>query len=666
MFRRPAALRALLPAALVLVLAPPASAQKSKGLDCLECHSDASMEKHVDAKAFQESVHGILSCADCHGDIKAFPHEPAPAKVDCGTCHADARQAFETGIHARAAKTGNGKTPTCTACHRDPHAIKPSSDPLSPTAHANIPQTCGKCHSDRFVVESGGISTRPFFSYQESVHGRAIAAGREKAAVCTDCHRAHDILTAADSKSPIFKFNVPQTCGQCHQDVSHQFVASIHGQAIQRGNSQAPVCTDCHGIHLIKAHIDPTSSVASQALARTTCAKCHEGMRLSEEFGVPGRRATSYLDSYHGLASQLGSGVVANCASCHGVHNILPSSDPRSTISKENLVNTCGQCHPGASQNFAAGKVHLDVPVSRDMGSLGTLWVRRFYIVLIAFTLGGMIVHNAVLWRRQALARRERRPRPIVRMDRNQRIQHWLLLTSFFVLAATGFALKYPDSWLAWLLGSNETVRRLGHRIAAVVMLLLGVYHIGYMVFTRQGRQGLRDFAPRGKDVADLIANLRYHLGRSSQKPRFGRFGYAEKAEYLAVVWGTVLMGLTGLMMWFEVEVVRLVPRWSVDIATAIHFYEAILAVSAIFVWHFYQVIFDPGVYPLNWAFWDGRVSEEHYREHHAQAYEQMLEQSGTDPVTAPAEPPDVPPAAKPDDKPAAPPSGDKPPPDTS
>lgn len=644
------------PATLLLFLAaliPGALSLRAQAPDCLQCHHDPSLEKHVDPKAFQQSVHGVLSCADCHADVKSFPHEPAPPKVDCGGCHADAQQAFETGIHARAAQKGNGKTPTCLACHGDPHAIKSASDPASPTAHANIPQTCGKCHSDRFVVEGSGLSTRPFFSYQESVHGRAVAAGREKAAVCTDCHRAHDILTAADPKSPIFKFSVPQTCGRCHENVSQEFLGSIHGQAIQRGNSQAPVCTDCHGIHLIKPHVDPTSSVASQALARTTCARCHEGMRLSEELGIPGHRATTYLDSYHGLASRLGSGVVANCASCHGVHKILASTDPRSTVHKDNLVQTCGQCHPGASQNFASGKIHLDVPVSRDIGSLGTYWVRSFYLVLITLTLGGMVLHNGILWRRKALLHRAAHPRPIVRMNRNQRVQHWLLLTSFVVLAATGFALKYPDSWLAWLLGSNETIRRLGHRVAAVVMLLLAVYHAGYMLFTREGRQGLSDFMLRRKDLTDLFANLRYHLGRSPDKPRFPRFSYAEKAEYLAVVWGTLLMGITGLMLWFEVEVVRLLPRWSVDIATAIHFYEAILAVSAIFVWHFYQVIFDPDVYPINWAFWDGGVSEEHYREHHALAYEEMA-------AAAPAPAPEAPAPAEPKSEDKSPPSGDQ------
>src|SRR6185369_14037862 len=125
--------------------------------------------------------------------------------------------------------------------------------------------------------------------------------------------------------------NVPNTCAKCHADVAQHYKDSIHGQAISRGNWQSPVCTDCHGIHTIKAPSDPNSSVAAAALARTTCARCHEGVRLAAEFGVESRRASTYMASYHGLASKMGSSVVANCASCHGVHNILPSSDPKST-----------------------------------------------------------------------------------------------------------------------------------------------------------------------------------------------------------------------------------------------------------------------------------------------------------------------------------------------
>ena len=104
---------------------------------------------------------------------------------------------------------------------------------------------------------------------------------------------------------------------------------------------------------------------------------------------MPGRRIATYLASYHGLATEGGSSIAANCASCHGVHNILPSSDPRSTINPANLVKTCGQCHPGATANFAKGKIHIDVPLSADIGSKAVRWIRRFYLFIIAFTIGG-------------------------------------------------------------------------------------------------------------------------------------------------------------------------------------------------------------------------------------------------------------------------------------
>lgn len=604
---------------------------KPANADCLACHSDPTLFKEVggkkislavDGKKFSASVHGSLGlgCTDCHSDAQA-PHETPLKKVECGSCHAETQQKYHASVHAIPGRGGA----TCRDCHGNPHEIVPTSDPASPVSHANVPQTCAVCHAVKFTMERSGLSAQPVVLYKESVHGRAVAAGNVSAAVCTDCHGSHEILAPGNPKSRIFKFNVPATCGRCHEEVDHQYQASIHGQAIQRGNWQAPVCTDCHGIHLIKAHIDPTSSVAAQALARTTCAQCHEGVRLSQEFGVPGERVVTYLDSYHGLASQLGSKVVANCASCHGVHNILPSSDPRSTINKNNLVATCGKCHPGASQNFAQAQVHIGVPLSRDIGSLGTAWVRRFYLVLIVVTIGGMLLHNAILWGSKVRARRRSLGRSVVRMSRVQRVQHWTLLSSFLFLAITGFALKYPESPLAWLLGSSESFRRYGHRVAAVVLLAVGAYHLFYLWRTREGRQVARDFIPRYTDVRDFLQNMRYHLGRSREHPRFGRFTYAEKAEYLAMVWGTALMGATGLMLWFKVQVGWLLPRWWVDIATAIHFYEAILAVLAIAVWHFYHVMFDPDVYPIDLAFWDGRVSEERYKEHHPLAYEKMM-----------------------------------------
>jgi formate dehydrogenase gamma subunit len=207
-------------------------------------------------------------------------------------------------------------------------------------------------------------------------------------------------------------------------------------------------------------------------------------------------------------------------------------------------------------------------------------------------------------------------------------VQHWLLLTSFITLVISGFALQYPDWWLAWLLGSSEVLRRIIHRVAAVVMLIVGAYHIGYLALTSEGRQWVKDMLPQVKDVKDLLQNFAYYLAASRNKPKIARFGYAEKAEYWAVIWGTIIMGLTGLMIWFKISVFGFLQRWWLDIALAVHFYEAVLATLAIVVWHFYQVIFDPDVYPINWAVLDGRVSEEHYKEEHELAYEQFKEQA--------------------------------------
>ncbi len=607
--------------------------------DCMACHGDSKLAKevdgklvslHVEEKGFNDSVHGSLDCASCHSDIKNFPHDPAPVKVDCSACHTEAQEAYARSLHAEAAQNGNSKAASCLDCHGNAHRIVPSTEAASMVNHASVAATCGKCHGEKFVMESSGISTQPFISYQSSVHGRAVASGNARAAVCTDCHNHHDVLPPGDAASTIFKFNVPRTCGKCHESVSAEFGKSIHGQAIARGTWQAPVCTDCHGIHSIKSHIDPVSSVASQALARTTCAQCHEGVRLSDEFGIASKRATSYLDSYHGLASKLGSSVVANCASCHGVHNILPSADSHSMINAANLARTCGKCHPGANDQFILGKVHLDVPLSQDIASRGTRWVRWIYLALIAVTIGFMLVHNGLIWRKKIAERRRIESRPIVRLTRSQRIQHALLLTSFTVLVLTGFALSYPESWLATLMGSNEATRRVGHRIAAVVMLAVGLYHLLYIALTREGRSWVRDIFPRWKDVVDLAQNMSYYLGRRNERPQIARFGYGEKIEYWAVVWGTLIMGLTGLMVWFKLEWFGFLPRWAIDIALAIHFYEAILATLSIVVWHFYHVIFDPDVYPMNWAWLDGRVSKEFYREEHPLAYAEMNKEQGT------------------------------------
>jgi formate dehydrogenase gamma subunit len=233
-----------------------------------------------------------------------------------------------------------------------------------------------------------------------------------------------------------------------------------------------------------------------------------------------------------------------------------------------------------------------------------------------------MLLHNLLAFAKKLRARYQGADLSVLRMNRSQRWQHATLALSFVVLAVTGFALKFPDSWIARLLGSNEMFRSWTHRIAGVVLVLAGLYHLIYLAFTQDGRRLFRDFLPVKKDLKDFTQNAGYLTGISKVKPRFRRFGYAEKMEYWAVLWGTIIMGTTGLAIWFKLDVTAFLPRWALDVALTIHYYEAILACLAIVVWHFYFVIFDPDVYPLNWSCWKGKISKERQEEEHPLATE--------------------------------------------
>jgi formate dehydrogenase gamma subunit len=524
------------------------------------------------------------SCLDCHSD-KTLSKTNAAGK------------AISLFVDTARLKASAHKTNTCASCHSDLTAKHPDDD--IPAQPAN----CRQCHE------------RQTESYGASVHGLALKAGRADSATCQDCHDSHEILPPSSSLSPLhFSKQVP-TCGQCHDQEAKDVAASVHGRALAEGRSDAPTCTSCHSEHKIEALKSGSTLISAQV-----CSKCHASERLNTKYNMPANRVKTFFESYHGLAAQYGSTLAANCGSCHGFHKVLPSSDPLSTIHKDHLVETCGKCHPGATDGFVQSKIHLDLTAAKADGDLGARinWVvRRIYLWLIVAVIGTMVVHNGLTFAKKVVARYRAAHLTVLRMSLSQRVQHLLLGVSFTVLAVTGFALKFPDSWVARMLGSNEPFRRWSHRIAGVVMLLICAYHLVYLFATKEGRKLVKDFLPGIGDVKDAATNARYLTGLSRKKARFGRFGYAEKMEYWAVIWGTIIMGTTGLMVWFKLDVTRFLPRWAVDVALTIHYYEAILACLAIIVWHFYHVIFDPDVYPVNWACWNGRVSKEWYEEEH-------------------------------------------------
>lgn len=612
----------------VLFLAGPAVADE----ECLECHARGEdiVEPHqeIDAEAYEASIHYEMdfACTDCHseGDFEEVPHEGVGV-ASCADCHEDAEEEFAASVHAGVDAFGDE---SCGKCH-SVHEIRAIDDPGARTFANNQPGTCGQCHADDQVVGDLGLDPRLIAMYQGSVHGLALARDDgQQPAVCSDCHGGHAILRANDPASRINPFNLPDTCGECHADVSEIYVTSVHGEAFMKGRTAAPTCTVCHGIHSIRHVPEPGATAQEARLVRTTCTSCHASEGLMSSLGVDASRVASYEASFHGLVRGRGETAVADCASCHGVHDIYNSSDIRSTVHVDNLQETCGDCHPGASAQFASTPVHYTGNASvlsdanADTGTVVIEWVRQIYWILLFGVLGGMAVHNLIImsWYLRRNWKRDRAAKMRRRFDTAQVIQHAMLVTSFTVLVISGFMLAYPDTWWGRLmveLGVSEGIRRWIHRGAAIVMIAASFIHVFWMFGTSYGRQELKRIAPAMRDVREVVQNMKFHLGASDRPAAFAKYDYPAKAEYWALVWGTVVMALTGLMLWFPVITTSFLPGWTIKLAEVIHLFEAWLATLAIIIFHFFYVFGHPEVYPLSFSMFHGGMREELAHHHH-------------------------------------------------
>jgi nitrate/TMAO reductase-like tetraheme cytochrome c subunit len=357
----PSSLRTLLPllimAAIGLHSGPlfGQTADANPNETCLMCHSDASAtgatgkSLGVDAKAFSASVHGQMQfkCTDCHTDVSAdkLPHAPQLKPANCGSCHEVAVKEYQATAHGKARTGGSAVAATCSDCHGK-HDIAKSEEPTSRTHASNLEETCGSCHGNeamiaRVKMPGGNIVAQ----YHDSIHGQKTnqpGTAPVVAPTCTGCHGAHNLLGKSDSDSRVNRENVAQMCGSCHMQVLSRFDASQHGQLKHAGNGAAPTCVDCHSAHGIQHH----ATTRFQVEVINECGGCHQDF------------IKTYRDTYHGKVTQLGYTRVATCASCHGAHEVLPASNPKSMISPENRVNTCRACHAGANANFAAFKPH--------------------------------------------------------------------------------------------------------------------------------------------------------------------------------------------------------------------------------------------------------------------------------------------------------------------
>ncbi|HSG08132.1 MAG TPA: hypothetical protein VLA36_07235 [Longimicrobiales bacterium] len=332
------------PALMALLVAaawtpPPAVAQQERP-SCQSCHGELEfLRQHVatlpdaerlyaPAEFLANSAHASMTCADCHTGFRSYPHPDPASTRTCASCHPEASDAWEGGLHA----LDGGAT--CQDCHGTHDVLSKAVLESAGGARA-VRLACGSCH-----YEAGAAEVDP--------HADSVS--------CAACHAPHGTMPTEDDRSSIHPLNQAATCGACHEDVSAAWSGDAHGAAvaplalpggrIPEGASRAepPTCSACHGSHDMLVPSDPTFG----AELTERCAHCHEPYR------------ESWADSYHGQAATLGSPTVATCADCHGTHGIYSSADARSLVSGERLLETCQTCHPQATAGFAQFQPHAD------------------------------------------------------------------------------------------------------------------------------------------------------------------------------------------------------------------------------------------------------------------------------------------------------------------
>lgn len=602
---------------------------------CMECHQKAEKlpESSPPLLTYPEDLlngpHDGMSCVDCHEGIARLPHDTDLQSVNCSSCHEDTAKIVALSVHGASTESELGSSQACVDCHGS-HRIDWTSKTDAKGNSAHFLGMCLQCHGEHSNPK--GFHDRVFTTgraYLDGIHYEALTEGNPDAPTCVDCHGSHSVLPRKDPESTVHPHNSTTTCGKCHEDISTTFLASVHGQSLLDGYREAPECTSCHNSHAILDTDDP-ESLTSPGRISELCSSCHSSPIVATKYdNLSAQQTDTFFDSIHGLSGQLGNTESANCASCHGVHNIFSPSDLRSTVHPLHLLETCQECHPKAGPGFVQGKVHVSM-ASAPTPSMG--FVRKAYMALIGLTLGFMGLHNAlVIFRHVADHLRSHRKVPTVkRFKRIHLVQHHLIASAFVLLVVTGFALKYPQSEFTRVLtkvGMTETVRGAIHRAAALAATILFIVHLIGLFFTRGGRKELVSLMIRPKDFLDFFRNVAYNLGKRKSPPAFDRYTYWEKMEYWALAWGMVIMTLTGCALWFPELVSWFLPRTVVNIAEAIHFYEAVLATGAILIWHLFFVVYHPKEYPLSTAMLTGEITESQMKEIHSAEYQRMQEE---------------------------------------
>ena len=363
--------------------------------DCMRCHADQKLRRARDGRSMyvnidevnhsRHSLEGLkkVACSQCHSEVNASrvrPCETITHEVDCTACHDEIGKLYVGSIHGQLAGKNNPNAPSCKECHGT-HGVLGKQDPQSPTFAVNVPGLCARCHREgnKAAVRYTGTQHEIIANYTESIHGTLLKNGLTVTATCTSCHTAHHILPRSDPASSVNANNVPTTCGQCHHGIEEQFEKSIHSKRVSGYSKPLPVCNDCHTAHAIHR----TDENSFRLNVMTTCGRCHEKI------------AETYFDTYHGKVSKLGYTKAAKCYDCHGAHDVLRVTDPRSHLSRANVAATCGKCHAGATRRFAGYLTHATHHDPKKYPFLFYTFWGMTTLLLVTFVVGGM---HTLLW----------------------------------------------------------------------------------------------------------------------------------------------------------------------------------------------------------------------------------------------------------------------------
>ncbi|GAB4329523.1 MAG: hypothetical protein Kow0074_26050 [Candidatus Zixiibacteriota bacterium] len=606
--------------------------------DCMECHSNPdlvtvrdgdTLSMYVDSLEVNSSIHRGTACAQCHtGASPEYerPCEPITSKVDCSICHADVVKTYNTSTHGKLADRGDPNAPLCRDCH-GVHGVKEHRNPNSPTYPTNVPNLCGQCHKEgqKAAIRYTGEQHNILNNYVQSIHGKGLMeSGLVVTAMCTDCHTAHHELPASDTASSVHKDNIAETCANCHKGIYEEFNKSIHSPAVSKSPEKLPVCDDCHSSHTITR----TDNEGFKLGIMNQCGKCHQDV------------TETYFETFHGKVSKLGYAGAAKCYDCHGAHNVLPNYMPASTLSRDNIVETCGQCHEGSHRRFAGYLTHA---THHDKDKYPYLYYSFWFMTSLligTLTLAGV---HTILWlprsfqamRQHKDMKRASQGQEIQRFTRRQRQLHVLVIISFLGLAVTGMTLKFSyldwAHWISRLLGGYESAGFI-HRVCAVITFFyFGAHLVDLVQRKRKERKTWKEFLsgpstmlPTKQDLRDAIDTFKWFIGLGP-RPRYGRWTYWEKFDYFAVFWGVIVIGSTGLILWFPEIFTRFLPGWMVNVATIVHSDEALLATAFIFTVHFFNTHFRPDKFPMDPVIFTGRVSLEEFRHDRPREFEELM-----------------------------------------